>query len=116
MLGQAVSRTKKSRPSPAPVRQEVEFRVGLGVGFPSKCGLVALDLARSGREPDLVQAIAACEEGMRQKPEDTTASARVSLTQTAHLMRLRLARVQRGHEVRHHPGPAARRNRELRFA
>lgn len=29
---------------------------------------------------------------------------------------LRLARVQRGHEVRHHPGPAARRKRELRFA
>ena len=46
----------------------------------------------------------------------TTACAGVSVTQTADLMRLRLARVQRGHEVRHHTSPAAPRKRELRFA
>jgi hypothetical protein len=99
----------------------VSYQVGRviqagGCSDPAFWEMVALDFARSGREPDLVQAIAACEEGMQQKPEHKTASAWVSLTQTADLMRLRLARVQHGHEVRHHPGPAGRRKRELRFA
>ena len=78
--------------------------------------IVALDLARGGREADLLTAIAACDEGLRQKPARTPASAWASLAHTAQLMRLRLVRVQRGHAVRHHPGPGARRQRELRFA
>lgn len=75
--------------------------------------MVALEWARSGPEADLVQAIKAREEDLRQKPEETTASAWVCLAQTSELMRLRLARAQRGHEIRHHPGPAARRRRAL---
>ncbi len=87
-----------------------------GCSDPAFWELVALDFARPGREQDLAQAVAACEEGLRSKPEGTTASAWRSLVQTSKLMRLRLARAQRGHEVRHHPGPAARRKRALRFA
>jgi hypothetical protein len=99
----------------------VSYQVGRviqagGCSDPAFWEMVALDFARSGREPDLVQAIAACDEGLRQKPAETTGSAWASLTQTGELMRLRLARAQRGHEVRHHPGPAARRKRDLRFA
>ena len=62
-----------------------------GCSDPAFWEMVALDFARSGREPDLVQAIAACGEGMQQKPERTTASAWASLAQTGDLMRLRLA-------------------------
>ena len=88
-----------------------------GCSDPAFWEMVALDYARTGRAEDLSQAIAACEEGLRSKPEDTTASAWRSLVQTADLMRLRLVRrAQRGQEVRHHPGPAARRKRELRFS
>jgi hypothetical protein len=85
-------------------------------GDPAFWEMVALGYARSGREGDLAQAIAACGEGTRHRPAETTASAWRSLCQTAEIMRLRLARAQRGHEVRHHPGPAARRKRGLRFA
>jgi hypothetical protein len=97
-----------------PVRQRV-LTAG-GCSDPAFWEMVALDYARSGREGDLAQAIAACEEGTRQRPAETTASSWRSLCQTAEIMRLRLARAQRGHEVRHHPGPAARRKRGLRFA
>jgi hypothetical protein len=87
-----------------------------GCSDPAFWELVALDYARTGREEDLTRAITACEEGLRSKPEETTASAWRSLVQTGELMRLRLARAQRGHEVRHHPGPLVRRKRESRFA
>ena len=87
-----------------------------GCSDPAFWELVALDFARSGREQDLAQALAACDEGLRTKPVETTASAWRSLVQTSELMRLRLARAQRGHEIRHHPGPAAQRKRVMRFA
>jgi hypothetical protein len=58
--------------------------------------MVVLDCARTGREEDLAQAIAACGEGLRTKPEVTTASAWRSLVQTSELMRLRLARPSEG--------------------
>jgi hypothetical protein len=45
------------------VRQEVLFR------------LLALELAKPGREDDLANTIAARAEGLRQKPEETKASA-----------------------------------------
>jgi len=51
----------------------VSYQVGRviqagGCSDPAFWEMVALDFARSGREPDLVQAIAACDEGLRQKP------------------------------------------------
>jgi len=39
-----------------------------------------------------------------------------ALAQTRDLLALRLAGLRRGHVVRHHPGPNARRPRRLRFA
>jgi hypothetical protein len=64
---------------------------------------------------DLVEALAACDEGLRQRPVETSASAWASLAMTRKLLGLRLIRTQRGHEVRHHPGPNAHRRRALRF-
>jgi hypothetical protein len=63
-----------------------------GCSDPAFWEMVALDYARSGREGDLAQAIAACEEGTRQRPAETTASAWRSPCQTAEIMRLRLVR------------------------
>ncbi len=99
----------------------VSYQIGrvLDVGGccdPGFWEIVALDRARGGREADLLAAVAACDEGLGHRPAGTTASAWMSLDRTAQLMRLRLIRAQRGHAVRHHPGPAARRQRDLRFA
>jgi hypothetical protein len=61
-------------------------------------------------------AIAYAEVGLGARPAETTATAWRSLEITRDLLVLRRARVQRGHAVRHHPGPAAARPRRLRFA
>lgn len=87
-----------------------------GCGDPWFWEMVALEWARPGREADLVAAIDACENGLRQCPEGTTASAWTALRTTCEMLRLRLLAVQRGHEIRHHPGPRAKRTRPLRFA
>ena len=78
--------------------------------------MLALDRARPGREADLLEAISLCEQGLVLRPPDTGASAWAALAQTRDLLALRLAGLRRGHVVRHHPGPNARRPRRLRFA
>jgi hypothetical protein len=40
----------------------------------------------------------------------------MSLAMTRDLFMVRLVSVTRGHEVRHHPGPKAKRPRSLRFS
>jgi DNA polymerase III epsilon subunit-like protein len=87
-----------------------------GCADPAFWEMVALDTARQGREADLTEAIAYAEVGLGARPAETTATAWRSLEITRDLLVLRRARVQRGHAVRHHPGPAAARPRRLRFA
>jgi hypothetical protein len=69
----------------------------------------------SGREDDLRQAIALCDRGLGKKLADTSASSWAALSMTRDLLNLRLTGLGRGHEIRHHPGPNARRPRRLRF-
>ena len=100
--------------------KEISYQIGRvlragGCADPLFWEMVALERARPGRESDLLQAVAACDEGLCHRPEVTTASSWSSLAMTRKLLGLRLARVQRGHQVRHHPGPNARRRRALRF-
>jgi hypothetical protein len=86
-----------------------------GCGDPVSWELLALELARPTRVEDLVTAIHTCDEGLIHKPKEMTASAWASLAMTRDVPELRRASAERGHEVRHHPGPNAKRPRELRF-
>ena len=86
-----------------------------GCGEPVFWEMLALELAKPGRVEDLAAAIRTCDEGLMHKPTETTASAWASLAMTRDVVELRRASAERGHEVRHHPGPQAKRPRELRF-
>jgi hypothetical protein len=87
-----------------------------GCEEPAFWEMLALDRARPGREADLLEAIALCDRALAVRPSDSTASSWAALRQTRDLLALRLTGVRRGHAVRHHPGPNARRPRRLRFA
>ena len=115
----AVDRSRDLLESPG----EPDAGLTLGVGALAAGEIVSLGYlrrevafaTRPGRESDLLEAVAACDEGLCHRPEMTSASNWASLAVTRKILALRLARVQRGHEVRHHPGPNARRRRALRF-
>ena len=73
-----------------------------GVGFPE-------------RVDDRAAAIPTGDEGLVRMRKER-ASAWASLAMTRAMLELRRASAERGHEVRHHPGPHAKRPSELRFA
>jgi hypothetical protein len=87
-----------------------------GCGDPVFWEMLALELAWLGRVEDLATAMRTCDEGLLHKPTETTASAWAALAVTRHVLESRRASAGRGREVRHHPGPNAKRPRKLRFA
>jgi hypothetical protein len=81
-------------------RDEISYQIGRvlrvgGCGDAAFWEMVALERARPGREADLLDALAACEEGLAHRPVETTASTWASLAMTQNLLRLRLIRTQR---------------------
>jgi DNA polymerase III epsilon subunit-like protein len=87
-----------------------------GCADPGFWEMLALERSRPGRETDLIAAIALCDGVLAAQPAGTTSSSWAGLRQTRDLLDLRLGGVRRGHAIRHHPGPNARRPRRLRFA
>ncbi len=116
-----ILRTYRAHGDRAERDKEIAYQIGRvlrvgGCGDPAFWEMVALERARPGREADLLDALAACDEGLAHRPAETTASTWASLAMTQNLLRLRLIRTQRGPEIRHHPGSRAKRRRGLRFA
>ena len=84
-----------------------------GYRAPSFCEMVALERERPGREGDLVEAINACEEGLRQRPSEITASAWAALARRRTCYGHGSPGLSGGTEVRHPPGPCACRSEHL---